>query len=158
MAINDFNTEQWAPCPIEGYEHYQVSDQGRVLNTKTGRILKSTARHSYEDYRAYNLSSGGRTKKISAHRLVWMAFNGEIPLTLEVDHLDDNPTNNRLDNLQLLSHSDNNRKRRGGWKWGEGKRRNRPKAKWQVSEETREKCRAAVKSYNEAKKKALKKK
>lgn len=43
------------------------------------------------------------------HRILWVYFNGPIPVGKEVDHLDNNPLNNRLDNLQLLNHSDNTR-------------------------------------------------
>lgn len=40
-------------------------------------------------------------------RIVWETFNGEIPEGLEVDHINDVRDDNRLENLQLLSHKDN---------------------------------------------------
>jgi len=45
------------------------------------------------------------------HNLIWIYFNGEIPENLEVDHIDNNRKNNTIENLQLLTHSDNLRKR-----------------------------------------------
>jgi len=37
----------------------------------------------------------------SAHRLVWVLFNKEIPLDKQIDHIDRNPNNNRIENLRL---------------------------------------------------------
>ena len=40
--------------------------------------------------------------------LIWMYYYGEdIPNELEVDHIDNNPDNNRIDNLRLVSHQEN---------------------------------------------------
>ncbi len=46
------------------------------------------------------------TKKL-VHRAVWEAFNGAIPHRLEVNHKDLDKTNNRLDNLELVTHQEN---------------------------------------------------
>lgn len=42
-----------------------------------------------------------------SHRLVWIAFNGEIPDGYEVDHVDNIKSNCRLSNLQLLTRREN---------------------------------------------------
>lgn len=41
------------------------------------------------------------------HRLVYAAFVGVIPSDKEINHIDHNKDNNSLDNLELLSHSEN---------------------------------------------------
>ena len=41
------------------------------------------------------------------HRLVWEAFNGEIPAGLQVDHVDGDKSNNALSNLRLVTASEN---------------------------------------------------
>lgn len=41
------------------------------------------------------------------HRLMWTAFNGEIPNGYEIDHIDGNKLNNSLYNLELVTHSEN---------------------------------------------------
>lgn len=51
-------------------------------------------------------------KTVLVHRLVWLAFRGEVPPGLEIDHIDQNKHNNRLDNLQLVTHNENVRKSR----------------------------------------------
>mgnify|MGYP001593560710 CR=1 FL=1 len=46
--------------------------------------------------------------KISyAHRIIWEMFNGEIPKNMEVDHINDDRADNRIENLQLLTRNQN---------------------------------------------------
>ena len=42
-----------------------------------------------------------------AHRLAWMLANGPIPAGMEIDHIDHDPSNNRLANLRLVTGRDN---------------------------------------------------
>jgi len=54
---------------------------------------------------------GGRQwNMIALHRLVWMSGWGKpIPLGMEIDHINRDPSDNRLDNLRLASASQNAR-------------------------------------------------
>ncbi len=47
-----------------------------------------------------------------AHRLVWIIFNGHIPDGMQVDHIDCNPSNNKISNLRLATQSQNNHNQR----------------------------------------------
>lgn len=42
-----------------------------------------------------------------AHRLIWVMHNGAIPPDLEIDHIDHDPGNNRIENLRAVSHVEN---------------------------------------------------
>jgi hypothetical protein len=47
--------------------------------------------------------------KLSAHRVVWILHHGSIPTGIQIDHKDGNRSNNRIENLQLLTHAQNRR-------------------------------------------------
>jgi hypothetical protein len=47
-----------------------------------------------------------------AHRIAWVLTNGPIPAGMQVDHIDGNGANNRLDNLRLVTASANKRNQR----------------------------------------------
>lgn len=48
---------------------------------------------------------------IIVSNIVWVWFNGQIPQGYDVDHIDNNPLNNKLSNLQLLTRQENLAKR-----------------------------------------------
>ena len=45
------------------------------------------------------------------HRLIWIMFNDDIPAGLIIDHIDQDKSNNKIENLRLISKSGNNRNR-----------------------------------------------
>ena len=45
-------------------------------------------------------------KKLKAHRLAWLYVYGELP-RFALDHIDGNPSNNRIKNLRLCTHTEN---------------------------------------------------
>lgn len=52
-------------------------------------------------------SRNGVYRRVSVHRAVWEAFNGPIPGRLEVNHKNLDRSDNRLENLELLTHQEN---------------------------------------------------
>ena len=49
----------------------------------------------------------GKYTKRGVHRVVWEAFNGPIPDRLEINHKNLIRTDNRLENLELMTHQQN---------------------------------------------------
>ena len=77
-------------------------------NTWTGdtnhRSVKTLVQKGYV---AVSLCRNGVYARRSVHRLMWEAFVGPIPGRLEINHKDLNRVNNRLDNLELVTHQQN---------------------------------------------------
>lgn len=98
------NQEIWKP--IDNYEDlYEVSNFGRVFSHKRNRILRSG---DYHGYKSVYLSKDGVRKKYFVHRLVAQMFiersadDGEL-----INHIDNNPSNNTVDNLEWCTQSQN---------------------------------------------------
>lgn len=92
--------EVWKP--VEEFPWYSVSDNGRVINTNTGRVLKP--RKTGRGYLGVCLGAGNDR---TVHRLVAAAFH-ENPLSLpQVNHKDGVKTNNAAENLAWASREEN---------------------------------------------------
>lgn len=84
-------------------ETYYVSNEGRIKNNDI--LLKPTK--NSKGYLGVKLYCNGKPKCFRVHRLVWEAFNGEIPDGYEINHINENKEDNRLVNLNLMSHLEN---------------------------------------------------
>ncbi len=49
----------------------------------------------------------GKRIRVHGHRLVWTYFNGEIPLGKETNHKNGIRNDNRLENLEIITHREN---------------------------------------------------
>ena len=110
---------------IVGYEGlYEVSNYGevksierKVKHKKSGEItVKERILVGGNDnhYRSVQLCKQGKVKKVRIHKLVMDAFGSACPGEYgigkgmyQIDHIDNDPLNNRADNLQWLIHEDN---------------------------------------------------
>lgn len=92
---------------IENYEGlYQISSFGKVFSVKRQKFLKP--RKNNKGYLSISLCKDGKAKNCLVHRLVAQAFI-ENPLHLPIiNHKDENPLNNRVENLEYCDYSYNN--------------------------------------------------
>ncbi len=98
--------EEWrqvSTCP-----KYSVSNYGRVRNAISGKILTPCKRSNTSEYLCVNISYGcGNVKKESIHRLVAKEFVPNTDGKEEVNHIDGDKHNNRADNLEWVTKSEN---------------------------------------------------
>lgn len=99
------DNELW--LPLHGASEYEVSDHGRVRRVVAkercpAKILKPNFAGRERNYRYIGITyDDGQRRVGGVHALVLRTFRGDKPsLRHECAHLDGNPDNNRLDNLQ----------------------------------------------------------
>ena len=109
--------ENWKE--IKDYEgYYEISDYGNIrsvahkVKTKCGAYRKSPGRMliqktTAKGYKQAHLSKGGEAKWFLVHRLVAMAFVPNPNNFPQVNHKDEDKMNNRYDNLEWVTPSDN---------------------------------------------------
>lgn len=88
-------------------DKYKISNLGRVLNTKTNRLLKGK---KAGEYIRYELTYEDMRKTFLGHRLVYYAFHPEFDIFNTkriINHIDGNKSNNKLENLEEVNKSEN---------------------------------------------------
>ena len=110
--------EEWKSIP--GYEGlYEVSNLGRVrsvdryvkylngmIHLHKGKVLSPGIRS--DGYLQVSLCCNGKYKTIAVHRLVAQAFIENPDNLPEINHKDEDKTNNSVDNLEWCDRSYNN--------------------------------------------------
>lgn len=113
--------EIWKDIP--GYiGYYQVSSLGRVKSVKRD-IIRDNRRNVYipekilkpmtslKGYKSVRLYSKDDYKTIRVHKLVAICFMGyKKTKEFVIDHIDNDPSNNKLSNLQIVTHRVNTSK------------------------------------------------
>lgn len=97
-------TERWADIP--GYEGlYHISDQGRVFSVRRGKLrkLNDTGR----GYQQVTLAKGGRREYPLVHRLVADVFIPNPENKPQINHINGIKTDNRAENLEWCTMSEN---------------------------------------------------
>lgn len=107
---------------VDGYEGiYEVSDKGRVRTHKDK--ITFTKKHGIRKWKQrilreknptgrdvrVSLWKDGKEKSFLVHRLVALAFIPKIEGKECVNHIDGNPRNNHVSNLEWCDYKDNNR-------------------------------------------------
>lgn len=127
FSDDELKSEEWRNLKEEGFEHYQVSNLGRIRNSK-GQILRpyllrSSVRFNIKNgyfnnipYCSIRISSKNKVKKsFYIHRLVAHSFidnpfkDLDLGFKYQINHKDKNPLNNRVSNLEYCSPVYNNK-------------------------------------------------
>lgn len=100
--------------PIPNCDGYFATSDGRIWSEKekrykgklrkTNRFLKPSTTTGYH---CVKLTIDGQEKSFRVHRLIYLAFHGDIPKGLQVNHINEIKTDNRPENLNLMTPKEN---------------------------------------------------
>lgn len=87
------------------FNNYLISNYGKIKNISTDRLLKFEK--SYNGYYRVTLYVDGKPHRYLVHRLIWFVFNGDIPEGYQINHINEDKSDNRLENLCLMTPKEN---------------------------------------------------
>lgn len=88
----------------ENYPNWDINIKEGTINTKNN----SNGRINNNGY--IQVGHNGET----LHRIIWKCVNGEIPEGYDIHHIDGNPLNNSIYNLELIEHKEHISKHKSG--------------------------------------------
>lgn len=93
------------PIDIKGFEKYLVNEEGVVVNSETGRVLRTDLNKT--GYKRVTLSSEGKTLRIFVHKLVAYTYVQGYEEGKVVNHKNGIKIDNHKNNLEWVTHSEN---------------------------------------------------
>ena len=90
---------------VEDFSNYSVSSHGRIRNDETGKI--ATFGSTVARYRQVILCKNGKKKHYSVHRLVAKAFIPNPKGKPQVNHINGDRLDNRVENLEWCTSQEN---------------------------------------------------
>lgn len=91
------------------FEKYEVSNDGLMRNKRPRsdrpELLKGSP--DKDGYIRYALRADGKTWNRISHRIVWESFVGPIPPGMQINHKNGVKNDNRLENLEVMTPSQN---------------------------------------------------
>ena len=100
--------EEWKD--VIGYEGiYRISNQGKVMSLWYGKTRIMKLNGNSRGYIVIVLSKNKRTQSFLVARLVAQHFLPDWDKSLEVDHINGVKTQNQVDNLRMVTRSQNGR-------------------------------------------------
>ena len=96
---------------VENFPSYLIGDQGTVLSLNyrgnTGRTKEMGKYVQRDGYQQVELYKNGEGKRITVHRLVAKHFVRKPEGKNEIDHINNDKTDNRAENLRWVTRGEN---------------------------------------------------
>lgn len=91
---------------IKDFDGYFATKDGQIYSERSKKFLNLN--NTSKGYAKCNLyKKDGSVKNVRVHRIIWETFNGPIPEGYEINHKNEIRNDNRLENLEILTHKEN---------------------------------------------------
>lgn len=92
------------------FKDYCADKDGNIYSTKFGKWRQIARAPHGRGYNQFSAQQSGYMKSYLWHRFVWECWNGMIPKGMQINHIDCDKTNNKLENLEVVDQWENMRK------------------------------------------------
>jgi hypothetical protein len=86
--------------------YLKVYKSGKVKNLKTGRWIGALGSGQYMKISCLDKKTS-KIRHMQVHRLVYLCHGGDIPVGMQINHIDGNKLNNHIDNLETVTATEN---------------------------------------------------
>jgi hypothetical protein len=100
----------WKERPAKYFKNPKNPNYTKSWNTQWAGKEALTAITHRKSGQIGRLDGHVLNKKYAAHRIAWLIYYGEWPKN-EIDHINQDPTDNRIENLRDVTHAENNKNR-----------------------------------------------
>jgi len=104
--MENINIQDYKIHPI--YTRYAADSNACIVDLYKKRLI--SIHTNSNGYNQISIRIQNKPKMCSLHRFTYECFNGIIPENKVIDHIDNNKSNNNINNLQLMTQQENCKK------------------------------------------------
>lgn len=86
--------------------NFDYLDGKLIRKTKSGRFKIGTISEGYDNSTGYMRTMFNK-KRYKTHRLIWIYHYGDISSNMQIDHINGNRIDNRIENLRVVNNQKN---------------------------------------------------
>lgn len=86
--------------------NFDYLDGKLIRKTKSGRFKIGTISEGYDNSTGYMRTMFNK-KRYKTHRLIWIYHYGDIASNMQIDHINGNRIDNRIENLRVVNNQQN---------------------------------------------------
>ena len=90
---------------VDWNEYFYYKD-GKLYNKASRRRARKDEEAGFDNGNGYRRVSLNGTR-YRVHRIIWELHNGEIPSGMQIDHIDQDRSNNNITNLRVVTNKEN---------------------------------------------------